>query len=1041
MSKKRGRVDSGIPEISFSCKDENLLRIASVSTDRRRVRQRTIPFSPIPPSPVKSTTSAQLNNFVATTDFYGVNELEEDIREEDSGPQRSDTADNPLKDFVPRTMDYLLEMLRLEGHGSEERPCLCGAAEGVLYRCRDCSEGRVLCKSCTVSQHKSRPFHYIERWNGSFFERVTLKTLGLRIQLGHPSGHICSMPRQARAGFVVVDIDSTQEVDVYFCMCQHPDVVGEQWQQLMRFELFPATSIQPHTAFTFRLLRFFHTLTLQGKINIYDYYISIQNRTDGAGITAFKDRYEAFRRVMRQWRYLKLLKRAGVSNTPSRSLLDIKRGGLAPRCLACPIPGVNLPDDWMLIEPAKSYIYRKFISVDACFRLKRRLISSEKLDPGLATGLAYFVPQDEYHRFQKSTGEQKEDESCTGSDLAAIRQANTKFNKGYATTGVVLCVCARHEVVEPNSAVDLDKGEKYALTDYSVSASQSLSDNRLPRVLSYDIACQYHKKFFDRIPNLPESVRMETDSKKWTFAVPKLHIRGHGIQCQQSFSLHLTPGVGQCDCEGIERHWGDEGPIATSTREMGPGHRRDTIDDHFCSWSHRKRIGLGRLLAKRRKDAKKQAKIHADEFVKMCKFQGANVEEWTKMVTDWENGLTDENPYVKPDIGFTEDDVRYQFAQEEAEQARTGHPSVHDVSPSAFMYMALDLEEEQRVLTLDLANDGATTVLQKTEILTRRARIQRAIGRLRTIQKIYTPLALTASIPTNHDSTDIVEAERIDLMLPSGLPQALRSQPEMKTWVAMETKYRGGQLVSSAHEIRARLLVRRGLHQKRALDTRGQKDSRKARDTLAKNDQQMAQATAKFRAAWAAAKALHGGREDMVGYPYLKDSDIRMPEDPDLATTSNLRRMKGAKFQEQEKLLVPGESRKTTSWLWSSFDCSDASKAIYEATRLEWMKARARDLRWKEEVLLLEEEMRRVLVTLEYEAKEWLARVATEDLTGPLGEGVTAYALRQAAIRRGLAAKFRSMWEDDKPDKSHAMDGPPRSLGVDGDSDNDSDNE
>jgi hypothetical protein len=44
--------------------------------------------------------------------------------------------------------------------------------------------------------------------------------------------------------------------------------------------------------------------------------------------------------------------------------------------------------------------------------------------------------------------------------LAAIQQANSKYNKGYATTGVVLCVCGRHEVVEPNSAVDLDKGEK-----------------------------------------------------------------------------------------------------------------------------------------------------------------------------------------------------------------------------------------------------------------------------------------------------------------------------------------------------------------------------------------------------------------------------------------------------------------------------------------------------------------------------------------------------------------------------------------------------
>jgi hypothetical protein len=46
--------------------------------------------------------------------------------------------------------------------------------------------------------------------------------------------------------------------------------------------------------------------------------------------------------------------------------------------------------------------------VDACFRLKRRIISTEQLDPGLATGLAYFVPQDEYQPFQKRTGDQKE---------------------------------------------------------------------------------------------------------------------------------------------------------------------------------------------------------------------------------------------------------------------------------------------------------------------------------------------------------------------------------------------------------------------------------------------------------------------------------------------------------------------------------------------------------------------------------------------------------------------------------------------------------
>jgi len=74
----------------------------------------------------------------------------------------------------------------------------------------------------------------------------------------------------------------------------------------------------------------------------------------------------------------------------------------------------------------------------------------------------------------------------------------------------------------------------------------------------------------------------------------KLHIRGHNIACQEVFSFHFLAGTGQTNGEGIERHWASLGPIATSTVEMGPGHRRDTIDDHLNSWNWRKVIGLGK---------------------------------------------------------------------------------------------------------------------------------------------------------------------------------------------------------------------------------------------------------------------------------------------------------------------------------------------------------------------------------------------------------------------------------------------------------------
>ena len=49
--------------------------------------------------------------------------------------------------------------------------------------------------------------------------------------------------------------------------------------------------------------------------------------------------------------------------------------------------------------------------------------------------------------------------SCSG--FAAVSQANTRYNKGYAVTGIGSIVCARHGFILPNSTGDLQKGERY----------------------------------------------------------------------------------------------------------------------------------------------------------------------------------------------------------------------------------------------------------------------------------------------------------------------------------------------------------------------------------------------------------------------------------------------------------------------------------------------------------------------------------------------------------------------------------------------------
>ncbi|KAL0562960.1 hypothetical protein V5O48_019118, partial [Marasmius crinis-equi] len=441
------------------------------------------------------------------------------------------------------------------------------------------------------------------------------------------------------------------------------------------------------------MLEYFHIATLQGKLTLYDVYQSIERRSDGANLCGSRERYAKLTRVMRFWRFLKQLKRGGLGCQIGRSLDRLSPGELAVLCPACPRPEVNLPPDWETV--VNSYLYNKFIAVDACFRLKRRFVSSEAKDPGLMTGAAYYVPQEAYQKMMASPPNQVEEPGCNGSKLAAIDQATTKYNKGYATTGVILCLCARHEIVEPNGLVDVDKGEKYWHTDWAISASQRHSDARLTRVLSYDICCQYHKHFFERLrEDMPEEIRLEVHEGRWRFVVPKLHIQGHGRPCQENFAFYLLPGAGQTDGEGIERRWANLGGVATATVEMAPGHRREILDDHIAYSNWLKVIFLGDLLSKRRREARRQIAAQQVIFIQFSESQAEHWPGWAQHVLDWETGKTNINPYS---LGQEKDDteaaIHLEYAKEEIERAKAGEACLHEISPSAFVEAALEVEE------------------------------------------------------------------------------------------------------------------------------------------------------------------------------------------------------------------------------------------------------------------------------------------------------------------------------------------------------------
>jgi hypothetical protein len=113
--------------------------------------------------------------------------------------------------------------------------------------------------------------------------------------------------------------------------------------------------------------------------------------------------------------------------------------------------------------------------------------------------------------------------------------------------------------------------------------------------VSYDIACQWHKNLRERMNIYPNKEELWNGTRYVTYLVPKFHLPAHIADCNLLFSFNLTKGVGRTDGEAPERGWANINPLAHSTKEMGPGTRHDTIDNHFGDWNWKKVIAMGKL--------------------------------------------------------------------------------------------------------------------------------------------------------------------------------------------------------------------------------------------------------------------------------------------------------------------------------------------------------------------------------------------------------------------------------------------------------------
>ncbi|KAF5340049.1 hypothetical protein D9611_012394 [Ephemerocybe angulata] len=1020
-------------------------------SNRTHVLDSADDYSDSPASTARTKTAEEiLEMWEETTELNGWDKSYYDsfIEHEELPPSSETTdqrnrptgqGDKAIHEWAKDIDNYLRIILTLEGRGRNppERCTQCATAT-AQYRCVVCDNQGLLCGECMRESHRRLPFHRIQAWNGTYFTKSSLKSLGLRIQLGHPPGEICPLPDMAWGDdFVVIDCDAVHLVGVDYCRCGATD--KSQVEQLLERRLYPATTENPKTAATFRVLEVFELLQYESKVSPFELWKALARLTDNTGLAPSKvtgvsrnldslsvrrthfcnqDRYPSFLRMVHEWRHLKLLKRNMRGHDPVRNAAQTKLGECAVLCPACPYPEINMPKDWEDEHESLRYIHSLNLALDACFRLRRKDVSSDQADPGLSQGFAYFVENGKFEKYLAAHADEVEPKSeCSRHD--AVNLADITPGQGYASSGVATVECARHNMKRPSAVCDLQKGERYCNMDYILHFGLVLFGLALLRtfIISYDIACQWSKHLLARllvIDEKSESPLLKADTQV-RFVVPKFHLPAHVPACQTKFAFMFTPGAGLGDGEAPERGWGDVNPLATSTREMGPGTRRDTLDYNFGDYNWRKIVDLGtssttasfrgtdQLLkgpSLMRKMDNAVSKV-ADHTIAHQELEATldpeKLAEWRSSAEAWEKTPTMPNPFEMLMIAPKQDAIRKALAAEEAAQLAQGNDFSlsPDCSPSVLISRGIDLEAEQRALKAEMKEVWAhSRDRELTRVQLRSNTIVRKVEAWYQILQLYIP----ATVILRQQATGSTSIKPYDLTL--WLPSQIgRKGPIDRRLVEIEYELRTAQAQEALTTLRRFLQRRTTVWDLKDRHIRGQGANTKALTLLDSIQDRISTARDTYR------QARKEG-VDTVFLP-LEDSDIRSM----------------ARIEWDENSTTTNETNRTLSWIWRHSGAAMDNRTDWEAEtiKVEWAKSRARACRYSEEINIVKEEMNRTSRFILWKQKEWTKLgVAKQEHAKANGlpaipdeyvEGLRAYASRQASMWHGLQRRFEHGWQ------------------------------
>ncbi|KAJ6490891.1 hypothetical protein C8R45DRAFT_901278 [Mycena sanguinolenta] len=946
----------------------------------------------------------------------------------DSTNTRKPTQNSELLHDYEENFEHLGELLlETEADILQGTPCACstGPNDNNLRttQCHDCIAYEISCQQCFVKAHLRNPFHWAEVWNSEqgFFVRNDISKLEHVIQLGHNGGP-CTEPTNQR-GFTVVDHNGVHSTKLAFCGCreQPPDKV----KQLMQSRLFPGSTRDPRTAYTFTVLKESAMHHLESKRAAYDYLGALMRLTDNSFTADVQNPYENFLRASRVFNYLTLKKRCGQMHGIDQVLPHRPSENLLVWCPGCPEAGVNSDPNCPHTPHHLRHLNQMQRTLDGNHQCNQFNKHNDPDDVSLCGGKAYFPNHDEYQAYLVKVPTTNKKSTCNY--LKVVNSQDKKKFKNMAITGTVNCQCSHVFVL---SCVDMPYGERFANADCALAIAMrqrkpgqkfeftlKIEAGDIEEVSTYDIACEYfihlEQRFKDHFSDVAEDVA------KMRWGVPALHVQGHQEDCTYRFGTAYMECIGHFHGETAEHYWPEANQLGPIVRQMNNGHRQDTLIHNHGDWNHKKTMKLAASLADELVLAKSRYIQKRDHFIGLSATFSQHLPNWKA-----QNRRTrmEENTLVSV--------YKHRTSQVPSQQAIFQHMLSQDdnfVSTlipknaiAKFLDAGLKIQDLQRQLN-DAIREHREHQLVTTqkEVTSRSKKLEEEIRAFRRQQKnIMSGVGDKVAQQASSNPPPSIGDEL--LYLPSDLTSAERMTLDFIALGLEEFRWREGQAFDSLRAIQLIVKGISALRDRKSKNDRGQKDNTRSGTHIRELERRRNLHMQSYEAARQGMISL--GLDPLsLQFPLLTEADLYMKSVRQKRHVGDSRRPDGLLWQ------VTGPSGRTTTtegvstatktpdvrvaessdaperptgWLWELGKMGKLSEGQMkewsnEGDRVQWFRAEAEMQRWQEQVEQKLAELLRTIRSFRTMHNVWTQLAAMQP-----GEkiGAIAYARQKAVM-------------------------------------------